>query len=111
MAQAKVGAMQIQKCSHTSSFPFLSFPFCLSTLSNQRKNQVCLTIPSSPSSTMTPTAPRVNIPKQGIVEGKLDSLKRVVKFLNVPYATVQERWRPAVYPEPWSGIRDATKQG
>lgn len=60
---------------------------------------------------MSPSPPRVDIATQGTVEGKLDSSKRVVRFLNIPYATVQERWRPAIKPQPWSGIRDATKQG
>ncbi|GJJ69329.1 hypothetical protein EMPS_01675 [Entomortierella parvispora] len=60
---------------------------------------------------MSSSPPRVDIAKQGTVEGKLDPLKHVVKFLNIPYATVQERWRPAIKPEPWSGVRDATKQG
>ncbi|KAG0041343.1 hypothetical protein BGZ83_001967, partial [Gryganskiella cystojenkinii] len=60
---------------------------------------------------MSPIPPRVAITKQGTVEGILDPSKNVVKFLNVPYGVVQERWRPAVKPEPWTEIRDATKQG
>ncbi|KAG0346673.1 hypothetical protein BG004_001117 [Podila humilis] len=60
---------------------------------------------------MSPNPPRIHIPKSGIVEGALDARKGVIKFLNIPYATVHERWRPASKPEPWDGIRDATKQG
>ncbi|KAF9971156.1 hypothetical protein BGZ73_005939 [Actinomortierella ambigua] len=36
---------------------------------------------------------------------------KVVKFLNVPYATVPERWRPSVRAQPWQGVRDCTQQG
>ncbi|KAG0289138.1 Neuroligin-1, partial [Dissophora globulifera] len=53
---------------------------------------------------------QVNISKQGTVQGALDPTKRVVRFLNVPYGTVSQRWRPPFKPEPWSGVRDATKQ-
>ncbi|KAG0042544.1 hypothetical protein BGZ83_000339, partial [Gryganskiella cystojenkinii] len=60
---------------------------------------------------MHPAPPRVTITDQGTVEGLLDPLKHVVKFLNVPYGVARERWRPAVKPESWSGIRDTTKQG
>ncbi|KAF9395732.1 hypothetical protein CPC16_007101 [Podila verticillata] len=60
---------------------------------------------------MSPSPPRIRIPKQGIIEGALDEQKGVVRFLNVPYATVHERWRPASKPDPWEGVRDATKQG
>ncbi|KAG0041342.1 hypothetical protein BGZ83_001966, partial [Gryganskiella cystojenkinii] len=68
-------------------------------------------IQHAPPPTMSPTPPRVTIAKQGTVEGLLDPSKNVAKFLNIPYGVVQERWRPAVKPESWSGIRDATKQG
>ncbi|KAI8602073.1 Alpha/Beta hydrolase protein [Dissophora ornata] len=54
---------------------------------------------------------RIHLAKQGTIEGSLDPKKKVVRFLNVPFGTVVERWRPAVTPEPWTGIRDATKQG
>ncbi|KAG0371048.1 Alpha/Beta hydrolase protein [Gamsiella multidivaricata] len=60
---------------------------------------------------MIPSPPRVHIAKQGTIEGSLNPNKRVIQFLNVPYGTVQERWRPAVKPKSWTGIRDATKQG
>ncbi|KAG0343241.1 hypothetical protein BG000_004179 [Podila horticola] len=60
---------------------------------------------------MSPVPPRIHIPKQGVIEGALDERKGVVRFLNIPYATVHERWRPASKPDPWEGIRDASKQG
>ncbi|KAF9424153.1 hypothetical protein BGZ94_008084 [Podila epigama] len=60
---------------------------------------------------MTPSPPRAHIPKQGTVEGILDADSGIVRFLNIPYATVHERWRPASKPEPWDGVLDATKQG
>ncbi|KAI1315794.1 hypothetical protein EDD11_000348 [Mortierella claussenii] len=61
--------------------------------------------------TLTVTGPHVHIEHQGTIKGVLDPAKRVARFLNVPFGTVRERWRPAVHPEPWTGIRDATKQG
>ncbi|KAF9364739.1 hypothetical protein BGX34_000543 [Mortierella sp. NVP85] len=60
---------------------------------------------------MASTPPRVLIADQGTVEGALDPKKRVARFLNIPFGTVNERWRPAAKPEPWTGIRDGTKQG
>ncbi|KAG0200900.1 hypothetical protein BGX28_006175, partial [Mortierella sp. GBA30] len=35
----------------------------------------------------------------------------VAKFLNIPYGTVPERWRPAVKAAAWNGIRHASIQG
>ncbi|KAG0221266.1 Alpha/Beta hydrolase protein [Mortierella sp. GBAus27b] len=60
---------------------------------------------------MASTSPRVHIVDQGTVEGSLDPKKGIVRFLNIPFGVVHERWRPASNPEPWTGIRDATKQG
>ncbi|KAG0320793.1 hypothetical protein BGZ99_004299 [Dissophora globulifera] len=60
---------------------------------------------------MSPNSHQVHITKQGTIQGALDPTKRVVRFLNVPYGTAPQRWRPPVKPEPWSGVRDATKQG
>lgn len=60
---------------------------------------------------MSPSLPHIHIPKQGVIEGVLDERKGVVRFLNIPYATVHERWRPASKPDPWEGVRDASKQG
>ncbi|ORZ06783.1 Alpha/Beta hydrolase protein [Lobosporangium transversale] len=57
------------------------------------------------------SSPQIHVVNQGILQGSLDLSKRVARYLNVPYGVVQERWRPAVKPEPWTGVRDATKQG
>jgi len=93
-----------KKSSHTANFSF-SFSSLQFT-----KQSLTLSAASHPQQ-MSPSLPRVDLAKQGTVEGELDPSKRVVQFLNIPYATVQERWRPAIKPESWSGIRDATKQG
>ncbi|KAG0202248.1 hypothetical protein BGX28_005185 [Mortierella sp. GBA30] len=55
--------------------------------------------------------PLITIPGLGTVKGLVDDRYPVAKFLNVPFGTVQERWRPAVKAKPWDGIRDATKNG
>ncbi|KAF9429304.1 hypothetical protein BGZ76_001514 [Entomortierella beljakovae] len=56
--------------------------------------------------------PKVNIPGCGVVQGvQVEEQPSVAKFLNIPYATVQERWRSAVKATPWSGVRDASVQG
>ncbi|KAG0045911.1 hypothetical protein BGZ83_008885 [Gryganskiella cystojenkinii] len=58
------------------------------------------------------TGPQINIPGLGQIRGILaENQPSVAKFLNVPYATVPERWRPAVRATPWAGIRDASVQG
>lgn len=59
------------------------------------------------------TSPVVSIPNLGSVRGVLnnDTHNKVTKFLNVPFAVVEERWRPATKVQPWDGIRDATKLG
>ncbi|KAI1320278.1 hypothetical protein EDD11_001493 [Mortierella claussenii] len=58
------------------------------------------------------SSPQVNIPGCGIVKGvQIESQPSVAKFLNIPYATVPERWRLAVKAKPWSGVRDASVQG
>lgn len=54
---------------------------------------------------------QVNIPGYGILQGAIDQQRNIVIFRNVPYAKVPERWRPAVKPDAWAGVRDATKQG
>ncbi|KAF8983869.1 hypothetical protein BGZ52_000170 [Haplosporangium bisporale] len=47
-----------------------------------------------------------------MVKGFIDSKHpTVLKFLNIPFATVTKRWHPASKPRPWKGLRDATKQG
>ncbi|KAF9313037.1 hypothetical protein BG003_005676 [Podila horticola] len=53
----------------------------------------------------------VNIPGYGILQGAIDHQRNIAIFRNVPYAKVPERWRPAVKPDSWAGVRDATKQG
>ncbi|KAI8600269.1 Carboxylesterase [Dissophora ornata] len=59
-----------------------------------------------------PPPPQVNIPGCGTVQGiDAETQPSVAKFLNIPYATVPERWRPAVKAAPWNGVRDASVQG
>ncbi|KAG0371050.1 Alpha/Beta hydrolase protein [Gamsiella multidivaricata] len=53
----------------------------------------------------------ITIPNYGTLRGSVDRSRRVAVFRNVPYAVVPERWRAAVKPQPWTGVRDATKQG
>jgi len=58
------------------------------------------------------SAVQVSIPDCGTVQGvQTDTQPTVAKFLNIPYATVPERWRPAVKAVPWTGVRDASVQG
>ncbi|KAF9081708.1 hypothetical protein BGX27_004799, partial [Mortierella sp. AM989] len=59
----------------------------------------------------SPDSIEINIPNYGTLRGAIDDSRQIATFLNVPYATVPERWRPAVKPEPWTGVRDAMKQG
>ncbi|KAG0054305.1 hypothetical protein BGZ83_011510 [Gryganskiella cystojenkinii] len=59
---------------------------------------------------MSPTI-EVNVPGFGALLGSVDEERQVAVFRNVPYAVVPERWRPAVKPRNWSGLRDCTKQG
>ncbi|KAI1296197.1 hypothetical protein EDD11_007504 [Mortierella claussenii] len=54
---------------------------------------------------------QVTVPNYGTLQGSVDHARQIAVFRNVPYAVVPERWRPAVKPEPWTGVRDATKQG
>ncbi|KAF9568874.1 hypothetical protein EC968_002808 [Mortierella alpina] len=55
--------------------------------------------------------PELNISGLGTVKGILDEAHSVVKFLNVPFGIVNERWRPAAKAGPWPGVRDGTKNG
>ncbi|KAF9105988.1 hypothetical protein BGX27_009360 [Mortierella sp. AM989] len=58
------------------------------------------------------TRPQITIPDYGIIQGvQAESEPSVTKFLNIPYATVAERWRPAVKAAAWSGIRDCSVLG
>lgn len=59
---------------------------------------------------MGPTI-EVTLPNYGTLRGSVDEERQVAIFRNVPFAVVPERWRPAVKPQPWTGVRDATKQG
>lgn len=53
----------------------------------------------------------VYIPGQGFVRGFRDADRSLIRFLNIPYATVTERWRQASPVKPWLGVRDATRYG
>ncbi|KAF9577493.1 Carboxylesterase 3, partial [Lunasporangiospora selenospora] len=53
----------------------------------------------------------VMIEELGIVQGEMDSSRLLTKYLNIPFGLVQDRLNPAVAPEPWKGIRDATVMG
>ncbi|KAI8346026.1 Alpha/Beta hydrolase protein [Mortierella sp. GBAus27b] len=53
----------------------------------------------------------INIPNYGILRGSIDQEREIAVFRNVPYAVVPDRWRAAVKPQPWTGVRDATEQG
>ncbi|GJJ77455.1 hypothetical protein EMPS_09814 [Entomortierella parvispora] len=53
----------------------------------------------------------VNIPGQGSVRGVRNKDSDLVRFLNIPYATVTKRWRNASPVKAWRGIRDATHYG
>ncbi|KAG0235963.1 hypothetical protein BGW42_004418 [Actinomortierella wolfii] len=57
------------------------------------------------------THPVVHIPGLGALRGELDEKVPVVRFLGVPFATVNKRWNPATPVQPWEGIREATKIG
>ncbi|KAH7042496.1 Alpha/Beta hydrolase protein [Linnemannia elongata] len=51
------------------------------------------------------------IPGQGSVRGFKDADRSVIRFLNIPYAAVTDRWRQATPVKPWLGVRDATLYG
>ncbi|KAF9922985.1 hypothetical protein FBU30_006888 [Linnemannia zychae] len=53
----------------------------------------------------------ITLPNYGIIRGSIDRDYDVAIFKNIPYANVPERWRVAIKPQPWVGIRDATLQG
>ncbi|KAG0331422.1 hypothetical protein BG000_010928 [Podila horticola] len=86
--------------------------------------------PPSSSSSLSPRSPfdpvpqvsRINshycrepqlvmIEDHGILQGEMDDSRLLTRYLNVPFATVHERWQPASRPESWKGIRDATIYG
>ncbi|KAG0286919.1 hypothetical protein BGZ96_009077 [Linnemannia gamsii] len=53
----------------------------------------------------------ITLPNYGTIRGSVDTKHQVAIFRNVPFAHAPVRWRVAVKPQPWSGIRDATTQG
>ncbi|KAF9183809.1 hypothetical protein BGZ50_004061 [Haplosporangium sp. Z 11] len=53
----------------------------------------------------------VMIEGYGILQGEMDESRLLSKYLNIPFATVQNRFQHAVAPKPWNGIRDATVHG
>jgi hypothetical protein len=53
----------------------------------------------------------VMIDGYGILQGLMDSSRLLTKYLNIPFATVQDPSKHAVAPESWDGIRDATVLG
>ncbi|KAK3848424.1 MAG: Alpha/Beta hydrolase protein [Linnemannia gamsii] len=53
----------------------------------------------------------ITLPNYGTIRGSVDTKRQVAIFKDVPYAHVPERWRVAVKPQPWTGVRDATVQG
>lgn len=55
--------------------------------------------------------PVIHILGLGAIRGQRDEQVPVVRFLNVPFATVSKRWRPGIPVKEWEGIRDATKPG
>lgn len=56
--------------------------------------------------------PQITLPGLGTLQGVIDDRRpQVTRFMNIPFGTVNKRWRPADKPLPWSGIRDAAKQG
>ncbi|KAF9903436.1 hypothetical protein EC991_003809 [Linnemannia zychae] len=60
---------------------------------------------------MTDTTIDIILPNYGTIRGSVDTKRQVAIFKNIPYAHVPVRWRVAVKPQPWSGVRDATVQG
>lgn len=53
----------------------------------------------------------VYISGQGSVRGFRDEDRSLIRFLNIPYAVVTDRWRRASPVKPWLGVRDATRYG
>ncbi|KAF9088260.1 hypothetical protein BGX29_000375, partial [Mortierella sp. GBA35] len=60
---------------------------------------------------MTAETIDITLPNYGTIRGSVDTERQVAIFRNVPYAYAPGRWRAAVKPQPWTGIRDATVQG
>ncbi|KAG0015611.1 hypothetical protein BGZ80_009754 [Entomortierella chlamydospora] len=47
----------------------------------------------------------------GILQGQMDPSRLLTKYLNIPFATIQDKSKQAIKPDPWKGIRDATVLG
>ncbi|KAF9932038.1 hypothetical protein FBU30_009102 [Linnemannia zychae] len=57
-------------------------------------------------------SPKITIPGLGVVQGIFDaSSGKVAKFLNVPFGTIEKRWRPAVKAPAWQGVRNGSRNG
>ncbi|KAK5827693.1 Alpha/Beta hydrolase protein [Linnemannia elongata] len=53
----------------------------------------------------------ITLPNYGTIRGSVDIRRQIAIFRNVPFAHAPVRWRVAVKPQRWTGIRDATIQG
>ncbi|KAF9165261.1 hypothetical protein DFQ26_000364 [Actinomortierella ambigua] len=60
---------------------------------------------------ITDKTPVLLIPGLGSIRGVVDEQVPVVKYLNIPFATVEKRWNPATPVKHWEGVRDGTKIG
>lgn len=66
---------------------------------------------------LSPVLPRdrpVATVRAGVVRGTYVKSKTMIRFRGIPYAAAPvgaRRWRPPEPPEPWDGIRDATRFG
>jgi len=72
---------------------------------------MCATVMASPLAAQTRQRPTVRI-DSGKLKGVAE--KGVVAFKGIPYAaapTGELRWRPAVRPAKWPGVRDASRYG
>ncbi|KAF9428884.1 hypothetical protein BGZ94_000663 [Podila epigama] len=92
-----------------------------STFNNDGTTATSLIPPLSPYDPL-PQVSRINthycrepqlvmIEDLGILQGEMDDSRLLTRYLNVPFATVHERWQQASSPAPWQGIRDATIYG
>ncbi|KAH7057998.1 Alpha/Beta hydrolase protein [Linnemannia elongata] len=53
----------------------------------------------------------ITLPNYGTIRGSVDIRRQIAIFRNVPFAHAPVRWRVAVKPQRWTGIRDGTIQG
>lgn len=83
--------------------PPLSLPFTYFSLPGTTKHQMHQALKDSA---------QIILPGLGTLQGAIDEqCPQVTRFMNIPFGAVTKRWRPAEKPAPWSGVRDATKQG